>query len=356
MRCKEFSPYKTLIQFNDLVFDSYDMISNAEIRIGTKQEGEEYQYGHGSYTNFLSDELFLDEQDLSITINFSYRRFSREDRKFIKDFLKMNLIRHGRLWAIEDNKLIWSYAYVTDYSEVYERYRGKFSVDVSFKLYEGIWHIADSKKTFLVPYTTCNFADCYDFRDINECLDCCLECNQGKVDCPECFCNCDVTKEDSFCMLSDDVLDKFLSCGKSYRILYDCTRAKQFFGELLGKKLCKEDICDGLLAGRFYSNTILNATEVVLHLEGNFHDPIIKINGNPMEITGDYNGYLKISSNWDVYFKEDLCCPWKDVDIDNVVVTKDFGFKVHHGENSVIVENACCPNACIYIDVDEITY
>ena len=40
--CQELDPIRKYVQFNDWVFDSYDTISKASYKVGTKTEPQEY--------------------------------------------------------------------------------------------------------------------------------------------------------------------------------------------------------------------------------------------------------------------------------------------------------------------------
>lgn len=358
MKCYNLNPLKTYVQFNDLVIDNAEMLSSASLTQQTKTETQEYSYGHGSYAYFHKPQLFLTEGELSMTLNIDYRMFHNEDKRFIRDYIKLNLLKPGRLWAIEDNKLLWAWAYVTDFSEEYQKFKGILSVDVNLKLWEGVWHIADTKKTFLAPYSVCNMLDCEDFRDIQECISCCISCPTEEIYCDSCLCDCgDLDKDSSLCVMGLKTLEEFMRCGESYRIVYSCVKGKQLFdNELINKKICKKDYCLNVIAGKFYSNTILDSTCVNIILEGKFQDPVIEINGNKMQIMGDYEGILKLDSSGNIYFSESECCEMEEVDVENLIIPNDFGYTVHHGNNSLIVTGVCCHMACAYIDVDEITY
>ena len=357
--CENYIPIRRYVQFNDLVIDSADMLSSASYKQNSKTESEEYSYGHGSYVNFKSPQQFLTEGDLSLTISVDYRKYRREERKFLKDFIKLNLIKPGRIWAIEDNKILWAYAYVTDFSEEYEKYKGHLSVDIDLKLFEGVWHITDPRRTYLIPYSTCDFLECYDFRDIEDCQDCCVACKKPmEEDCASCLCHCgDLVKENSLCVLSKKIIDDFMRCGESFLLVYDCKRSEDFFGkDSYGKRIFKSDVCKSTIAGQFYSGTILDTTDVDIRLEGSFTDPIIEINRNKIQLLGDYNGIITIDRTGTVMYSKGECCPFEEVDLNNVNILDDFQFTVHHGMNSAIVKNSCCQMASIYIYVDEITY
>lgn len=359
IECENYNPVRRYVQFNDLVIDSFDMISSAEYKQNTKTETEEYSFGHGSYVNFKSSEQFLTEGDLSLTLRIDYRKYRREEKKYLKDFIKINLIKQGRLWAIEDNKILWAYAFVTDFSEEYEEYKGYISIDVDFTIYEGVWHITDPHKTYLVPYSTCYFIDCYDFKEI-ECDECCIPCKEKPMveECASCLCHCDdLIKENSLCVVGKSILNDFMNCGESILLVYDCNKAYEFFEDkAYGQKMCKKDICNGTIASRFYSGTVLQTHDVDIRLEGKFQNPIININGNKIQIKGDYEGTILFTRDGNVQYSQAECCPFEDIDLDNIIILDDFQYTIKHGMNSIIVTNSCCEMACIYIYVDEITY
>lgn len=358
LNCEKYNPVRRYVQFNDIVIDSFDMLSSVDYSQNTKTDTEEYSFGHGSYVDFKSPQQFLTEGDLNITMNIDYRKYRREERKYLKDFIKMNLIKPGRLWAIEDNKILWAYAYVSEVSEPFSEFKGNLSYDITFKIYEGVWHITDPMKTYLVPYSTCDFMECYDFREIEPCQDCCISCKKITDDCQSCLCHCeDLEKENSLCVVGKKVVDDFMNCGESYLLVYDCNRAYEFFQEkTYGHKICKNDVCLTTIAGQFYSSTILDTSNVDIRLEGKFQSPIIEINGNKIQLMGDYEGIILIGKDGSLKYSKGACCPFEDIDLDNLVIIDDFEFQVHHGMNSVIVTNSCCEMACIYIYVDEITY
>lgn len=361
MSCVTYNPIRTYVQYNDLVFSSADTIESASYRVSTKGDSHEYSFGHGSYDPEKAEYLFMTEGSLSLTINMNYRLFRKEDRKHIGDYMKLNLVKSGRIWAIQDDKLLWAYARPTEFSEVYEYFKDHYSMDVDFRLREGYWHIADLKNVFLVPYDNCNFTDDYDFREINECEDCCTSCPKDHEErCASCLDDCgNLCEQDSACSMSKEELNNFLKCGKSYKIVYNCNRANQLFGEkTLGTKICKKDICESVIAGKFYSDSVLPTTLVTVTLTGKWQDPIININGTKKMIKGDYDGRLTMYPNGDVTYLEgeDECCPEIELDLDDIVLLNDFSFTVHQGMNRITVEGGCCEMACAYINVDSLTF
>jgi len=351
--CKELNPMRRYLQFNDLVFDSTDMFSPEGEKTATKVSTHPNSYGNGSYAFFRSPQLFVEEKSLSGTLNISLNRFERSDRKFVKDFIKLNLIKPGRLWAIEGDRILWAFAYVTDYSESYEKYRGMLSVDVDMKLYEGVWHIANKKRTFAVPYSSCNAMDCYGFTDVDDCMDCCDACSTISAN-QCCSCDCDDLSEDT--ALCNEVPEDWQECGRSYKLVYNCAAGERVYGRKnWGSKVCKTEPCYSTIAGRFYSRTVLDTEAVTVILDGIFQDPIIRINDREMTVLGDYEGLLKVTEGGEIFFAESECCEWEEIDMSNLQAD-ELGWKIHNGANQILVSGVCCEMACAYVDVDEITF
>ncbi len=351
------------VQFNDLVIDNFDMLTSADLSGGFKTETQSYSFGHGSYAPSKARQQFAEEQQLSMTLKLDTRKLSCDQRKFYKDYVLMNLLLFGKLWAIEGEQLLWTNAFVKSYSESYSTERYTINIDIDLTLYEGIWHKADSRKVFLQPYSACNFEDCLDFREIDECLDCCTTCIQPKQQpCAKCLCECDyLNAENSLCELKKEIAASFYGqCNDTYKIIYNCEAGEKIWGyeKMLGDKICKADSCKSIIAGQFYSDTIVDSTNVTITIIGTVKDPLITINNNTMQILGEYSGELKLLPNGDIYYQADKCCPEVVIDIDNLVIPDGnmFGFLVHHGNNSIIVEtNNCCDMTCVYVKTDRLT-
>lgn len=357
MKKCEYNPYREIVQFNNLIVDSSDFLSVSEFSASTKTSDHDISFGNGSYVDMKREQQFVEAQEFDATIHIAYKEYPILQRKFLKDFIKKELIKFGKIWAIEDDKLLWAYCYMTDFSEAYESFKGFWSVDISCLLPEGIWHIADPKRTFLRDYDSCDILECEDFRDVYEdCLDCCVSCNSRKMDdCENCLCDCEeYTKEDSLCMKS---INDFKNCGKSMRITYDCLQAERIFGkESWGKKICKPDICKSTIAGRFYSPTILD-TKGTITLTGIYKNPTVTINDVKTTIKGDYDGVIKITDKGEYYYQSDPCCEFDLIDLENIQLDSgSLTFPIHHGYNRLIVENSCCTSACAYVRADNITY
>lgn len=356
MKKCEYNPYREIVQFNNLIVDSSDFLSVGEFSSDTKTPDHEYSFGHGSYVDLKRKQQFVSAQEFDSTLHIYYKNYPLDQRVYLKDYIKKQLIEFGRIWAIEDNKLLWAYAYVTNVSEAYESFKGYLSINVSFFIPEGVWHIADSRRTFIKEYDSCDIFACEDYRDVYEDCDCCVDCRTKSHDnCENCLCDC-FEESDAICN-QKDFIHRFKNCGKSLKITYDCTQAEKLFGDKSwGQKICKQDICFSTVAGRFYSPTLLDTSGIVM-IEGSYNDPIVTINDISITIKGTYDGVLKIDPNGDVWYRSDTCCDFELIDMENVIF-KDgkLAFQIHQGMNRLIVENSCCNSACAYVRADNIVY
>lgn len=353
----EFSPYRQYVQFNDLIFESEEMLQKAETSISTKVNTTSLSYIHGDYVPFKSESMLLEAQDVSMTLKFDYRLYRREDRRYIGRWASMNLLKQGKLWSIKDGRLMWAYAYVDSMSESYEKYVNSFSIDVSFKLYEGIWHFADPLTTFIIPYDTCNIMDCLDFDDdYDSCVSCCVDCLKGNDDTCSCACDCDLKEDYSLCSWDKNKLfHGFLNCGHSFKIVIDCVKGNELYGDKTkGIKLCKEDYCDSMIAKIITSRTVLPTTSLEVIVSGKWQDPIIDINGNKMQIHGDYDGILRIDKSGEVHYSCSECSEEEDIPIGNIKADS-LGFVINNGQNRIVISGSCCKMGCAWIKVDEIS-
>lgn len=356
--------YRKYLQFNDLVIDDFDTLSSADLSGGFKAETFEYSFAHGSYAPFKRAQQYASEQNLSLELTFDNRKLNCEQREQYKKFVFFSLSKPGRLWAIEGGRLLWAWAFVTDFSETYSTERHRMSLSVDFTLYEGVWHFASGRKTFFRPYDHCSYLDEYDFREPEKCDCSCLDCIKPAVQgvCPSCVGDCDsLSAENSLCNASKSKLEEFYNrCGGSYKIIYNCLAGLKIWGEteMLGQRICKKEICDSVIAGQLYNDTILETENATITLIGSFNNPVITINGNSARILGEYSGKLIVEPSGDIYYQNNECC-------EAVLLTPDawevpegshFGFYFHHGNNSIVVEtNDCCSMSCAYIQVDSIT-
>ena len=362
---------KRYLQFNDLVFDGYDMISDYDEPIQYKGSSTAYSYTHGSYRAFKSDYLYVSERQVNMTITLFMKKIPCEYRKFYAEFAEQELSKPGRLWAIKNGEVLWAYAAVVNRRSVNSGKQDVIVWDIEFSIPGGVWHKADKQKTFVLPYDVCALMDCKGFEDYDPCAcnNCCSNCEDKKVtedmrDRCGCCCEGDLTEDMALCNHTDE-LQKFYGCDTPYQLVYSCEVAEKFNKDrALGQRICVEDICnDSVIAGRIYSNTDIPTENVTITLIGDMYNPSIKINGNTNIIEGEYSGTLTIESSGDVYYEPcgDGCCEAEllDPSVWTIPSGNDYGWTIYPQLNSVVVYmNRCCSQcglACIFIDHEGIT-
>lgn len=367
---------KRYLQFNDLVFDGYDMISDYDEPLQYKGSSIPRSYGHGSYRAYKSKYLFVSERQVNMTITLKLKKIPCEYRGYYMRFAEQELGRPGRLWAIKNNEVIWAMASVNNIRPVHTNKKYEVVYDVEFVVPGGVWHKADKQRTFVIPYDVCSVMDCKGFedydpcKDINGCCESCLEEKLLKSQKDRCDCCCDDLTEDMALCYHTHELQAFYSCDTPYQLVYDCGAAEKFLKEkAIGRKLCVTDVCDdAIISGRFYANTDIETDGVTLTLVGDMKNPWIKINGNTNIIEGEYSGTLILDPSGDIYYTASECCEptllpplLEDDETPRWTIPKgeEFGWMVQPGRNSIVVHtNACCSQsglACVYIDVDNIT-
>lgn len=355
--------YRTYLQYNDLVFDYYDMISEYDAtQTSFKQETQSYSYGDGSYATFKRPYLYVEEGSVSMTIYLHMKKLTDDLRRFYRDFAMEQLSMPGKLWAVQDNTLVWAYAFVQNISETTSRVSNQLELDLDFVLYEGVWHKADKQMTFLKEYDVNTYLDeCYSYQtyspceessttvtassDSGDCCTTCLTCNT-------------VYKEEALCYY-DDVLQTVYgrNCGGfGYRILYDCVKGLEFFGKpYLGTKFSVRGSCSSTVAGVIYSDTTRPTTGVTITLVGVMHNPYVEINGNGNWIKGDYNGVLTINPNGDVYYSQGGCtAELLDPSVWQIPTGMEYGWTVKPRNNRLVADFGASGGS-IYVQVDALT-
>lgn len=345
------------IQFNDLVFDGFDMISDWDGDISFKGSSVEITYGHGNYRPFKTNYLYVRERNVSMTITLRMQKINCDYRQFYTRFVDEELAKPGKLWCVKNGELMWAVAAVESISENFSNRKDTLIYNINFVIPGGLWHKADKKKTFLVPWDVCTFFDCNDYRVLNPC-DCCEGCNDDGRDC-SCCCSDHITADMALCHHLND-LHKYYDCDVPYRIVYDCNKAEQFNDfDYFGQRLCVSDICESsIIAGRIYSETEIPTDDVSVILTGNMTDPWITINDNTNIIKGEYDGTLIIKSNGDVYYIKEGKCDEQllDPSVWTIPQGNDYGWTIYPGYNRVVVHlNECGVGAtCVYIQHDAI--
>lgn len=351
------------VQFNNLVIDGYDMISDASTSNSTKIDTQTYSYRHGDYVAFKKPYMLFEAAEISMTLKLRMKKLPCDMRPFYRSFAIGELTKPGKLWAVQNGELVWAYAYLTGYDEVEDSVKDTLEIVVDFTAYEGVWHKADKQKTFLKPYDPCDFMICEHFQEIKPCenyntnFNCCTDCGLPKAeDLPhECdCCECDyLDPEMALCLF--DNFDDFYKCNTGYQIEYNCRKGQEFFGDdFLGTKICQDNPCSNIIAGQLYSDTDIPTSDVTIILSGGGKNPAITINDNTNVITGEYDGVLTIQPNGDVIHTKNCCDTVLDPSVWEVPPGNTYGWEVHRGNNRFIV-NSCCGGACAYIQVDSKT-
>ncbi len=363
---------KRYLQFNNLVFDGYDMISSTDEQVTYKEvQAQSYSYRHGNYMPYKDEFLYVNAGSVSMTLTFRMKKIPCDDRPFYLQFIDQELGRPGKLWALKNGEVLWAYASVRSKHQITTNEPFKAEYDIEFTLPEGIWHKADKQKTFVLPYNVCVMMECKGFEKYDPCYnsegsgDCCEACQEKKwiEDMRDrCFCCCvdEITPDMALCYHTKE-LQAFYGCETPFQLVYDCLHAEKFSKEdYLGQRICVKDICsDAVIIGRFYSDTDMPTSEVKIIIKGKMHNPWITINGITNIIKGDYNGALIIEPSGDVYYQASECCQptLLDPKVWEIPCGNNYGWKVYPQMNSIKINlNECCQGAtCVYIQADSIT-
>ena len=348
---------RVYIQYNDLVFDQYDMIEDDSQTVSFKQFSSDYGFTHGSYSPHKRRGGLAKASSVSMTLKFTMKKLPCEQRPFYLRHIKNQLNIQGKLWAVENNTMIWAYAEMESYSMQTTGRKEYVEIDVDFFLPEGIWHKADKQRTFLTPFDVCDFMDCYDYHDINPC-ECCHCDDDGSTVCNCCDC---IEKDMALCYHTDELQDFYGRCGSGYRVIYDCEAADRFFGDFyggyFGQQICS-DCGDGIISGLLYSDTDIPTDNVRITLHGKFVNPRIDINGNVNVINGTFDEIVTINPDGSVYAgtEECSCETLQPVSSWEIPDGNTYGWTVNPGNNRVVIDvGDCCGTVCAYIEVDALT-
>ncbi len=330
------------VQFNDLVFDEYDMIAESEASTSFKDFGATYTFKHGDYVPYKDRAMLAGAGSVSFTLILRMKKLACDDRPFYRRFVIEQLTKPGKLWAVQDNTLVWAYAHIANYTETGTPDR--LEIDVSFAIPEGVWHKADLMRTFLQDFDICNFMDCYQYNTLQPCDD-------NAVITENCNCCCDdVTAEMALCYHTNE-LQRFYDCTNPWKIIVDCRAAEEIFGDT-GQRFCGDDF----ISGRIYSDTELPA-DATIRLVGQFRNPRIEINGNANIIKGDYDGVLTVYPDGSVEYLDACGCPViLDASVWQIPKGNTYSWKINPGFNAIVVDkNNCDSTGCVYVDVDALT-
>lgn len=335
------------IQFNDLVFDGYDMISDWNDDVDFKGNTTDYEYGHGAYIAFKRNYMYASERSVSMTITLKMKKIPCEYREFYPRFAEEELSKPGKLWSVKNNELQWAVAYAKSISHIQSLRNDVVILDVEFIIPSGVWNKANKQMTYLVPYSPCTLMECKGYKHVEcekpECADnCCEDClNKAPEREDNCYCCCeDLTWDMALCFHQSE-LQAFYSCETPYQIVYKC-------GDYYGKQFSTD--CDGtVIAGRYYSETDIPTDEVTLTLEGQFFNPIITINGNTNIIKGEYDGILTIHPNGDVYYGDECCERLLEPSVWKIPKGNDYGWTINPRWNRIKVDTNTCCYSSVYV-------
>lgn len=352
---------RAYLQYNELVFSEVVSTEYNDYDVSWKSFGEEYGFAHGSYAPQKVLGGLIKSGSIDLTLTFDLKKLPCEQRPFFIRFAKSQLTTQGKLWAIEDNILIWAQAYITSYSSSVDARRDTFEMDVSFDIPEGYWHKADKQKTFIVPWDMCDFMECMNYHNIQPCkrldTDCC-DCGEKKQHKEDCSCCCDIPEmEQALCYFSD-MQAFYAKCGAPYKIVYDCIAADKYFNtwdDHMGQKFC--GTCGRVAVGQFYSDTDIPTRGITVFMRGQMINPEITINDNTNIIKGEYEGVLEIHPDGSVYHYPDGCaaCEPLPVSVWEIPKGMDYGWTIYQGNNRVLISAGCCAY-CAYIRVDSLTF
>lgn len=352
------------IQFNDLVFGEYELIDENDYDVSFKSSSTEYGgRRHGSYMPMKGGSV-LQSGRVAISLTLDMKKLPCDMRKYYRRFVMRQINTPGKLWAVQDNTIVWAYAVLDGYNESTRSRRDTLSLVLDFTIPEGVWHKADKLKTFVLPYDPCDFMDCYKFEDeepcerFGVCCDCPEEVKDGlDANCCDCDCN-KVLPEQALCYFGD--YQGLYKCRMNYRFVYDCEAAERFFNtpagtRYIGKRLSSRN---GVISGKLYADTDIDTTDITIKLHGVMKDPYIEINGNGNIIKGEYDGTLIIRSDGSVYYGAGDCEACL-LDVESWVIPEgmDYGWVIHPGDNKVIImNNSCCGAFTAYFDIGLLTY
>lgn len=337
------------LQYNELVFD--DVIDD-DYSTSFKTFESDYGFGNGAYSPQKRKGLWTEPTRVSFSITLKMKRIPCEHRPFYLQFAKSQLTTQGKLWAVQDNTIIWAYAILENLVEVHSSRNNQMTLDLDFTLPEGVWHKADKLRTFVVPFDPCSFIDCYGFKEIDPC-ECCNCAQPIGEDCDCCDC---IEKDMALCYFKE-FQDLYGCDNPGYKFVIDCAKGQEFFGDYdgvhFGQKLCAD--CGEQITGYVYSDTEIPTGGIRITLHGEMKDPYIEINGNGNIIKGEYNGTLLVNPDGAVYFQVDENCPAcdpLDVSVWEIPMGMKYGWTVHAGKNSVIIDTGGCCLTCAYIEID----
>lgn len=365
-RCDEnFTKPKRYIQFNDLVFLGRKSIDEQSESISLRENKTSRTFANGSYVGNVSRKSLIDSNTISLKIALRTSTWSEEHIQSHYDFIMEQLLTPGKLWAVNTGlQLVWCNAYVTSIQpskewvvtdEDYLVFR------VEFDNPDGVWYKADEAKTFLEPFDNCDFLDMK-----ASCVAKSRHCCNGLPNCNN-ICECceddcrDLDGLIDLCVAQTDLTfinDFFNECNSSWRVIYNCSKGKECKSL---KDFYKHAICDtcvnDVMTGSFISDTVLDSHKWSFALEGDFKDPIVRINDIDFKIKGEYSGVLTANYKGEIKYAKSWECieySYKEVSLSVLNICAEMPY-IKKGLNTVSVSGVTSESMCLFLDYESVT-
>lgn len=366
-KCDEnFTKPKRFIQFNDLVFLGRKSIDEQSESISLRESKTSRTFTNGSYVGNLGEKSLIDSNSISLKIALRTHNWSEEHVQAHYDFLMEQLMTPGKLWAVQTGlQLVWCNAYVTSIQPQKEWVitdDDYLVFSVEFDNPDGVWYKADEAKTFLEPFDNCDFLDMK-----VSCLGKSRHCCNGL---PNCDNLCECCEDDckgmegmiDLCVAQTNLKfmnDFFEECNSKWRVVYNCSRSKQCGKSL--KDFYKNAVCDTcvneVMNGEFLSDTVLDSHKWSFALEGDFKDPIVRINNIDFKIKGEYTGVLTADYTGTIKYAKSWEClefSYKEISLSVLQLCAEMPY-IKKGLNTVSVSGVVSESACIFIDYESVT-
>lgn len=356
------------LQYNDLVFDGMESINSSPSETTTtKYYSEPWLLQHGDYVA-SDEEPLLASHKLTLDLSIRTSNWDRNQVLSHVDFIKEQLVRRGKIWAMDSGgQIVYARAILDSYTPTNEwtfATDGYIQFSIELNLYEGLWHKADGNVTFLAPYNFCSFINTISNCFVNSDCDACdMPSHITEGYCEDCGLQCcDLNNAIPLCEAKGMAeCDFFDQCSSGWRIVHNCELGRETAGDerLLGNAYC--DLCvDGTYVFSFYADTVLKSTNNRITIQGSFSDPEISINGTKIKLNGVYKDtYISINSNGDILTFTDLfqlrCNEAKKVDYKNLTFCDDDWWEIQGGQNQVIVRGITSEQVCVYLDYERRT-
>ena len=365
-KCDEnFTKPKRYIQFNDLVFLGRKSIDEQSESISLRENKTSRTFANGSYVGNVSRKSLIDSNTISLKIALRTSTWSEEHIQSHYDFIMEQLLTPGKLWAVNTGlQLVWCNAYVTSIQpskewvvtdEDYLVFR------VEFDNPDGVWYKADEAKTFLEPFDNCDFLDMK-----ASCVAKSRHCCNGLPNCNN-ICECceddcrDLDGLIDLCVAQTDlsfINDFFNECNSSWRVIYNCSKGKECKSL---KDFYKHAICDtclnDVMTGSFISDTVLDSHKWSFALEGDFKDPIVRINDIDFKIKGEYSGVLTANYKGEIRYAKSWECieySYKEVSLSVLNICAEMPY-IKKGLNTVSVSGVTSESMCLFLDYESVT-